>query len=365
MATRKPTLQDIAKKLSISTASVSRALADNPRISRQLRQKVQDTAREIGYVPNSAARALRSSKPDVAALMVPNLGVLKMEGALDILQAIDHELGVHGLRLQIASYHQVPLVAATTRKLMSDPRMAGLLFLTDYVTEQLIEIVGSSPIPTVLVNAYPERNWEKWEGIYCSGTENLVGSELATRHLLANGHTRIAALVCDPGQRDADLREEGYHYAMKDAGVKVRPEYVVRCDFLRGFETGRAAIHRLIAATGEKRPTALFCSSDSIAAGAMRGLAEVGLKVPQDMAVVGFGNQEFSNALQHTLTTVTHDGAAVGRGAARLFLHLVFEEGEPPSPMIQQPAELLVRESSMVRRPSPNSSTTASIVKSS
>lgn len=350
MSARKPTLQDIAKKLNISPASASRALANNPRISEALRRRVQKTASEMGYVPNAAARALRSSKPDMAALMVPSLSVLRMEGNLDVLQAIDDELGQHGVRLQVASYHQVSLVPSTMRKVLADPRLAGLLFLTNFVTEQLLEIIRDSPVATVLANAYPERSWEKWEGLYTSGTENLVGSEIATRHLIANGHTRIAALVCEPGQRDADLREEGYNYAMRAASLDVPPEFLVRCDFLRGFDTGRAAVHRLVAACGKLRPTALFCSSDAIAAGALRGLMEVGLRVPEDMAVVGFGNQPFSIALQPALTTVTHDGAAVGRGAARLFLEISGEGRELKERQILQPAELVVRESSLAGR---------------
>lgn len=350
MAKKKPTLQDIAARLGISAASVSRALANNPRISSALRDKVHKAALEIGYVPNAAARALRSSKPDMAALMVPNLSVLHMEGNLDVLQAIDTELGQQGIRLQVASYHQVPLVPATMRTVLADPRLSGLLFLTNYVTEQLLEIISECPVPAVIVNAYPERSWEKWEGLYTSGTENMVGSELATRHLISNGHTRIAAFVCEPGQRDADLREEGYQNAVDEAELDIPPEYIIRCDFLRGFETGRAAVHRLTAACGgSKQPTAIFCSSDSIAAGALRGLTEIGLRVPDDIALVGFGNHDFCIALQPPLSSVTHDGASVGRGAARMFLDLISGK-KVKQPQIIQPAEILVRESSMLRR---------------
>lgn len=348
MGTKKPTLQDIANRLNISPASVSRALADNPRISAGLRQQVQKTAAEIGYVPNAAARALRTSKPDMAALMVPNLSVLRTDGNLDVLQAIDEELGLQGIRMMVASYHQPSLVPATMRKVLADPRLAGLLFLTNYITEELLDMITRSPTPTVLVNAYPERTWEKWDGICVSGTENLFGAELATKHLLANGHERIGALVCEPGQRDADLREEGYLDAMEKADLDVSPNFMVRCDFHRGFETGRRAIHRLMASCGEDRPTALFCSSDEIAAGALRGLMEVGLRVPEDMELVGFGNHPLSVALTPALTTVTHDGVAVGRGASRLFLGLL--EGKTPKSasdsQFLQPAELIVRESS-------------------
>ena len=348
MPAKKPTLQDIANRLNISPASVSRALADNPRISAALRQQVQKTAAEVGYVPNAAARALRTSKPDMAALMVPSLSVLRTDGNLDVLQAMDEELGMHGIRLMVASYHQPSLVPLTMRKVLADPRLAGLLFLTNYITEDLLEMVARSPMPTVLVNAYPERTWEDWEGLYASGTENLFGAELATRHLITNGHTAIGALVCEPGQRDADLREEGYLEAMEKADLEVNPSHIVRCDFHRGFETGRRAIHRLMASCGSDRPTALFCSSDEIAAGALRGLVEVGLRVPDDVELVGFGNHPLSVALTPALTTVTHDGATVGRSASRLFVSLV--EGKTirrvEERQMLQPAELIVRESS-------------------
>lgn len=342
---KKPTLHDIGKKLGVSPASVSRALADNPRISLTLRQQVQKAAAEVGYVPNSAARALRTGKPDMAALMVPNLSVLRTDGNLDVLQAIDEELGQQGIRLLVASYHQPSLVPATMRKVLADPRLAGLLFLTNFITEQLVEVIQKSPIATVLVNAYPERSWEKWDGVMASGTENLLGAELATMHIIQNGHTRIGALVCEPGQRDADLREEGYTHAMNRSGLERNPKLTVRCDFLRGFETGRRAVHKLMAAcTPGERPSALFCSSDDIAAGALRGLTDVGLSVPGDMEVVGFGNHPLSIALNPPLTTVTHDGNAVGRGAARLFVEVV-NGGQPKETQLLQPAELIVRES--------------------
>lgn len=345
---RKPTLQDIAKKLNISPASVSRALQDNPRISQALRTQVQKTAAEMGYVANTAARALRTSKPDMAALMVPNLSVLRIDGNLDVLQAIDEELGLQGIRLQVASYHQPALVPATMRKVLADPRLAGLLFLTNFITEQLLEVITRSPCPSVLVNAYPERSWEKWKGLRTSGTENLYGAELATRHLIANGHTRIGALVCEPGQRDADLREEGYLSAMEGADLEAEPDFMVRCDFFRGFETGCRAIHRLMASCGRRHPTALFCSSDVIAAGALRGLSEVGMRVPDDVEVVGFGNHPLSVAMTPSLSTVTHDGASVGRGAARLFTKLLAGE-EPKESQLLQPAELIIRSSSPIR----------------
>lgn len=358
MAQKKTRLQDIASKLNVSAASVSRALADNPRISESLRRRVQQAAVEMGYVPNSAARALRTGKPDMAALMVPNLSVIRMGNNLEVLHAIDEELGKHGIRLLVASYHQPSLVPATMRKVLADPRLAGLLFMTNYVTEQLLEIVQKSTTPTVIVNAYPERSWESWEGIYASGTENLIGAELATRYLLQNGHDRLAAFVCEPGQREADLREEGFLSALEEAGLEPDPRLTVRCDFLRGFETGYRAVHRLLTTCSQsERPTAVFCSSDEIAAGALRGIAEVGLSVPEDIAVVGFGNHPLSIALQPPLTTITHDGPAVGRGAARLFLSLV--ESKPSrEKQLLQPAELIVRESTRAAAPVPASTAT-------
>lgn len=347
MATKKPRLQDIAKKLNISAASVSRALADNPRISAALRKKVQETAVELGYVPNTAARALRTGKPDMAALMVPNLSVLRMGKNLEVLQAIDEELGQQGIRLLVASYHQPTLVPATMRKVLADPRLAGLLFLTNYITEPLIEIIRRSTTPTVLANAYPERSWEKWEGVLASGSENLVGAELATKYLIQSGHTRIGAFVCEPGQRDADLREEGCMYALEQMDIDVDPNYVVRCDFLRGFETGNRAVHRLLTSTSPKeRPTAIFCSSDEIAAGALSGLAEVGIRVPDDIEIIGFGNHPLSIALNPALTTITYDGQAVGRGAARLFLEAL-EGHTPKEKQLLQPAELIIRKSTL------------------
>jgi DNA-binding LacI/PurR family transcriptional regulator len=347
LPSRKTRLQDIAKRLGVSAASVSRALADNPRISQTLRKKVQQAAAEMGYVPNTAARALRTGKPDMAALMVPNLAVLRNEGNLDVLQAIDDELGQHGIRLMVASYHQPALVPSTMNKVMADPRLAGLLFLTDYITEPLLEIIKNSTMPTVLANAYPERIWENWEDLYTSGTENMMGAELATRYLIQNGHSKIAAFVCEPGKRDADLREEGYLNAMNNSNLDVDPSYLVRCDFVRGFETGHRAIHRLLTSCEKtNRPTALFCSSDEIAAGALRGITEVGLRVPEDIELIGFGNHPLSVGLTPPLTTITHDGASVGRGAARLFLTLVNGD-EPKDKKILQPAELIVRKSTI------------------
>ncbi len=347
MPQKKTRLQDIAERLNISAASVSRALADNPRISEGLRRKVQQTASEMGYVPNTAARALRTGKPDMAALMVPNLQILRMGDSLDILRAIDEELGQHGIRLLVASYHQPSLVPATMRKVLADPRLAGLLFMTNYITEPLLEIIKSSTTPTVLVGAYPERSWEKWEGVHASGSENLTGAEMATKYLIQHGHTRIGAFVCEPGQRDADLREEGFQQAMELMDIPCDPRYIIRCDFLRGFETGYRAVHRLLTACPpNERPTAIFCSSDEIAAGALRGLQEVGLSVPDDIEVIGYGNHPLAVALNPALTTITYDGNAVGRGAARLFLNLV-EGAKGKDSQLLQPSELIIRKSTL------------------
>ncbi len=347
MPQKKTRLQDIAEKLNISAASVSRALADNPRISLALRKKVQQTAAELGYVPNTAARALRTGKPDMAALMVPNLSVLRMGKNIEVLQAIDEELGQQGIRLLVASYHQPTLVPATMRKVLADPRLAGLLFLTNYITEPLIEIIQRTTTPTVIANAFPERTWENWGNILASGSENQTGAELATKYLIQSGHTRIGAFVCEPGQRDTDLREEGYNFAMEQMDLDITPSHVIRCDYLRGYETGYRAIHRLLTScSAAERPTAIFCSSDEIAAGALSGLEEVGLRVPQDIEVIGFGNHPLSIALNPSLTTITYDGVAVGRGAARLFLEAV-QGVKPKEPQLLQPAELIIRKSTL------------------
>lgn len=303
-AHRGVTMADVAKAAGVSRTAVSFVLSnrENASISEETKHRILEAVQTLGYRPNAGARALASQRSDWYGLVTE---IVTAPFAVNIIKGAQDQAWLDKRFLLIAPTEQAAdqrdsqhagMEDAAVEKLL-EQRVAGILYAaTWHRAVHVPEIVRE--IPTVLINCFDSQG--KLPSIV---PDERGGGRRATERLLAAGHRRIGFINLDPDIPAAVGRLEGYREALEEAGVALDPELIVA-----GHATadgGYDAACELLDRTGKDRPTALFCANDRMAMGAYDAIKERGLAIPQDIAVIGFDNQELIAAyLRPKLTTV-------------------------------------------------------------
>ncbi|MGW0733203.1 LacI family DNA-binding transcriptional regulator [Streptomyces sp. NPDC002851] len=312
------TIRDVAARAGVSVATVSRVLAGNYPTSAASRAKVQRAVKELDYVANAHARALAGVGRGTVAVLV-----------LDVLSAFYAQIA-HGVEQEAADLGRLCLVSSTA----ADP--ARELALVQLMREQGVEaviLVGG----VVEDEEYRARMARYAQQLAAAGSrlvlcgrpapapdvpalvveyDNEAGAYAATSHLLGRGHRSIALIGYAPRNTTAEARVNGYLRALADHGVPREQAILLGIGF--GGNHGRDAMRRLLDARGGKPEfTAVFAGDDQVAASAVRVLAEYGLRVPQDISVIGYNDDPVAADLTPGLTTVHIPGEELGRTAVR------------------------------------------------
>lgn len=291
---RKVTMSDVAKHVGLSRTTVSFVLSDRPdaNIPPETRERIWQAVRELGYRPHAAAKSLASRKTNLIGL-VTEIATAPFAG--DVIKAAQERAWRSGKLLMIVSSEGDPELEATAFETMLERRVEGVLYATTW--HRQVELpVTAREVPTVLVNCFDA------EGAYPSLVPDEVqGGLVATQRLIDGGHRRIGFVNLDPDIPAAVGRRAGYEQALRRAGVAVDPALIVS-----GHATADGGYDRARELLGlPNPPTAIFCGNDRMAMGAYDAIKELGLRIPQDVAVMGFDNQEIIAAyLRPGLTTV-------------------------------------------------------------
>lgn len=310
---RRVTISDVADAAGVSIGTVSKVLNDRYGVSSQTSAKVRTMVEQLGYTSSLGASSLRSHRTNVIAVLVteiePYSGEL-LKGISAVVYDSDYELLIY-----VGGKHRSDVGWERT----SVSRLGGTL--TDgtiLVTPSSADV--DSNVPLVAVDPH--------DGGAANSvvSDNVAGARAATDHLLALGHRRIAFLAGRPGLESARSREEGFRTAMATAGVAVE-ESLVR---VGGYRAESAAAPARALLTRPDRPTAVFAANDMSAIGFANVAAELGLRVPQDVSIVGFDNIPESFSTNPPLTTVDQSIQEMGRAAARMLLDLI-GSGEWPA----------------------------------
>jgi LacI family transcriptional regulator len=323
-APRRPTINDIAKRVGLSKASVSRALNGKQDVDPETRKRVLTLAADMGYVPSASARALSNGRSNCLGLLVPTL---TWPWILEVLRGVAEEIERSGYSLIL---YTTTDGEDSERAFMSQVVPAGAFGMLVY-----IERLAKGGLPVVVVDDrghYPD--------LPTVATTNVEGGRSATRHLIEQGRRRIAMLN---GPHDFGCnrdRLEGYKSALQDAGLQVDPRRLVDSDFKE--EGGASAMAALLA--GDPRLDAVFAANDVMAFGAMRALRNAGRRVPDDVAVVGFDDIPASAMTHPPLTTVRQPLYEMGRTAAAMVMAAV--RGESIAKRVELPTTLVIRDSS-------------------
>ncbi|WP_340328215.1 LacI family DNA-binding transcriptional regulator [Microbaculum marinum] len=302
-------MSDVARLAGVTTMTVSRALRTPEAVSPQTLEKIEEAVRSTGFIPNYAARSLVSQRSQIIVALFPTMMNSVFSGTIEELSRQFLANGYH-LLLGETSFD-----VEVEEKLLSGFigwRPAGLVLTGSEHTDYSRKMLENSAAPVVELWNLPDNPFD-----VAVGFSNREAAYRMTMSLYEWGYRRIAFMNLHYPLNDRSVdRSAGYRQAMAELGVPVTEDMEIWVPF--GVESGRAAIDRLT--TASPRIDALFCSSDTLALGALMGATRAGLRVPEDLAIAGFGDVELASSVVPALTTVGVPRAAIGRESARIIM---------------------------------------------
>ena len=307
-------LKDIANDLGLSVVTVSKVLRDHPDIGEETRKRVLKRMRELNYQPNLAARSLVTGRTWTLGLVVPDL---LHPFFAEIAKAISAETRKHGYSLLISSSDEDPELEIQEINQLLARRVDVILVASAQSSVDCFRLIEEHKTPYILI----DRRFAGLDANFIGVDDEAVGM-LATSHLLEQQCRRIAH-IRGPNVSTAVGRLEGYKRALASYNLTPLPGHVISLGTSgdhRGEKGGYEAAQQLLKT--ETRPDGLFCFNDPSALGAMRAILDAGLRIPEDVAVVGCGNLSYSDFLRVPLSSVDQGSESIGRRAADLALKI-------------------------------------------
>lgn len=323
------TIRDVAERAGVSVATVSKVINGRYGVAAATTVRVQAVINELGYEASLVAQSLRNHRTNVIGILVADLEPFSTEllkGAADAIRDTGFELVVYSAGGRTSEH------VGWERRYLS--RLSGTLVDgAVLVTPTVVDVNYGAPIVAVDPHTGPS-------GLPTIDSDNLRGAELAIEHLLGLGHRRIAMLTGRPDLQSAQLREAGYRQALGRAGLPADPELIQ----VGAYDQAVSQESALSLLTARNRPTALFAANDVSAIAAMTAAAELGLRIPEDLSVVGFDNIPESALCTPPLTTVEQPIREMGRQALQMLIGLIRDAQTGPT-HITLPTRLVARQS--------------------
>jgi LacI family transcriptional regulator len=327
-------LEDVARHAGVSTASVSRALNSPNLVSPVLRDRIAQAARDLNWVPNGVAKALASLRTRTIGVMIPTLS---HQNFAILIEALQHDLGAAQYTLILCCIEtSAELRLGQARKLI-EQGVECLVLVGEAQPAGMFELLKSRNIPYVITYTSGHLGTH-----ICIGFDNYAAAVRLTEYLLQLGHRDFAIVAHRSEGNDRILqRISGVRDTLARSGLAIRPQHFAEVDS-RLIASGREGM-RAILGDGQVRPTALICTNDYIATGAMIEAKELNLAIPRDLSVAGFDDTDMSAHLDPPLTTIRVPSRRMGEEIAKYIVaHLETGAADCPPPL---DAELIVRRS--------------------
>ncbi|USD40607.1 LacI family DNA-binding transcriptional regulator [Vibrio sp. SCSIO 43135] len=332
---KKVTMSDIAASAGVSQSTVSLVLngSTSVKIAEATQQKVLDTAESLGYKNKKVAHAL--GRPKKVALVLN--GLTSYDPFLDAVNAAREEAWANDFILVSFSYSHDEVLASKIESEINSGDYAGLIYASSMTRELEVQRV-TTELPTVLLNCTSQTHTDTPSVL----PADMIGAYKAVSHLTNQGYRRIAILSGESWMLASQQRVEGYRQALIDADIIPSPSYVLEAN----WSLKEAYEQTLTLLSAKQPPQAIFCCSDYMAMGCYQAIAEFGLKIPQDIAVVGYDNQQIASESFPALTSVELPYSDMGKRAIE-FLMAQIEKQPLLSKRHKVEGELVVRHSSI------------------
>lgn len=329
-----PTIEDVAKVAGVSKSTVSRVVNNIPLVNEKTRKKVLKAIQETGYKPNALARGLTTRRTGTLGLIISDIS---NPFFAEVTRGVEDFASAYSYNVILCNTDERPEKERRAVDLLLSKQVDGIIFTSARMTETDLSSVIEGRIPFVFIG----RVVEDVEADYVIVDDELGGFQ-ATDHLIRLGHTRIGFIG---GAADASAqidRARGYRNALKMRGLAVDESLMINGMFKQ--EGGYAAAEKFLE-MGEKRPTAVFAANDIMAIGAMDAFMSHGLRVPEDIAVVGFDDIPLARMKAVDLTTVSQPKYDLGIIAARMLLRRLDSKTRQGFQHVIIPPKLVVRKS--------------------
>ncbi len=335
MAAKNLTLEEIAVLTGVSRSTVSRVINNQPNVKEEVRERVQKKIEEVGYRPHGAARRLAGDRSYTLSIIIPyDVQAIFTEPFFPAaLTGITHQAEQNDYYVMLSMversreedfYHRV------VRGQMPD----GVIVLSAKADNKIVPRLIEDKVPFVVIGRHlhiPDISY--------ADVDNIGGARTAVRHLLERGRKKIATITGPVSMVAGVDRREGYLSALNEAGIEIRPELIAQGDFTR--ESGYFAMQQLL----PSQPDAVFAASDLMALGAMSAIRTANLRIPDDIAVVGYDDAPVAAYTDPPLTTMRQPSKELGATAVDVLLRLI-TEGQEQQLSTVLPAELVIRSSS-------------------
>ncbi len=333
----KPTIKDVARLCNVSVTTVSMILNNKPvRTTSETRERVLATAKELGYTPNQLAVALLTKKSRTIGLILPNIGNYFFS---ELSKNVERELDQRKYSLLFGNTMGTSEKDLNYLELFINKGVDGIIFVhssrsnSENYAARFEEIVQNAHIPIVQMDRVI------FQGNTCSvSVDQEMGGYLATRHLISLGHKRIGCITAEPTLDNVKKRLNGYKAALSEAGIEFDPSIIRSGNF--SIRTGAEQILPLL----ESNITAVFAFNDLIGVGAYQACRKQGVRVPEDISIVGYDDIILSEILDAPLTTIHQPIEIIARETVNLLFSLLDTEEQYVKKIVLQP-QLIIRES--------------------
>ncbi|MDI6441985.1 ribose operon transcriptional repressor RbsR [Cronobacter dublinensis] len=304
------TMKDVARLAGVSTSTVSHVINKDRFVSDAIRVRVEDAVRTLNYAPSALARSLKLNQTRTIGMLIT---ASSNPFYSELVRGVERSCFERGYSLVLCNTEGDEQRMNRNLETLLQKRVDGLLLLCTETHQPSPAIMTRYPaIPTVMMD------WSPFDGDSDVIQDNsLLGGDIATRHLIEKGFTRIACVTGPLDKTPARLRLEGYRAAMQRAGLAVPEGYEVIGDF--EFGGGQRAMQSLLALP--EPPQAVFMGNDAMAVGAYQALYQAGLRIPQDIALVGYDDIELARYMTPPLTTIHQPKDELGELAIDVLIH--------------------------------------------
>jgi LacI family transcriptional regulator len=338
-------MKDIARDLGISAVTVSKVLRGHPDIGQATKERVLQRVKELKYRPNLMARGLVTGRTSLVAFLVPDLIHAFFA---EVAVSLSDTLRKQGYSMIIAWTEENSELQASEMRHLLSLGIDAMIVATSGDDISSFRLLEDHDIPYVLF----DREVPELKAPFVGGDDFLMG-KMATQHLIDNGCKRIAH-ICGPSMSPGQRRLEGYKAALQEAGMPIKEQYIVTPSEPgpRSFHHGFEATQRLLAV--KPKLDGIFCFNDPLAIGALEAVLAAGLRIPQDVAIIGCGNNPVSQALRMPLSTIDQNVKGLGEKTAKAVLTLL-QTPEKVSPRRVMLKPSLVVRSTSARKPGSSS----------